>query len=296
MTHPSEGQGEEQTLLEILEGATRYLDRGGVECPRVAAELLASRLFNCKRLDLVFRHKEPMPPKLLDAMRRGIRRVGAGEPVQYVTGETEFMGRGFKTDRRALIPRPETEVLVEKLLDYEPLWKNEKQLILDVGTGSGCIALSVAAEKPTAVVVGLDTSHEALALASENAEALGLADRVSFTDADPADFLEPETVDAVAANLPYIPTREYERLPVHIREHEPRSALDGGPDGLSIIEPLIRDSAILLRNKGAIFLEVSSGQVERVKSILLESGFSRIEVHKDLTGRDRIVSAELVAA
>lgn len=285
------GPGHGRSLKDVLEGAAGYLKSRGVESPRIAAELLAARLLNCKRLDLMIRLGESMSEDRLDAMRRGTRRVGAGEPVQYVIGETEFMGHRLKVDRRALIPRFETEQLVEVVLSCRDLWEMEKPLILDIGTGSGCIALSIAEARPKAVVIGIDTSMDALELARENALLMKLDERVVFTGADPSEFLDAEAADAVVANLPYVSTSEYERLPAHIRDHEPRPALDGGPDGLSVIQPVIEDMAIALRTGGRIFLEIAASQGHGVEAILKENGFKDISVRKDLSGRDRIVCA-----
>lgn len=278
-----------KTVVEMLKAATDYLAGKGIEQPRLACELLASRLLNCKRLELYLKFNSVLSEKKLEAMRRGVRRVAGGEPVQYVLGQTEFMGRTFKVDKRALIPRPETELLVEQVLQCDALWQKDKPVVADIGTGCGCVVISLALEKPGALYVGLDVSSEALELAHENTSAFDLEEKIAFAHAELSDFAEPESIDAIVANLPYVPTDEYEKLPVHIREHEPRVALDGGPDGLSLIEPAVQDAAIALKPGGFLFLEIGEKQGKTAKTLLNNSGFREVTIKKDLAERDRII-------
>ncbi|MCX7590051.1 MAG: peptide chain release factor N(5)-glutamine methyltransferase [Kiritimatiellae bacterium] len=283
----------DRTLKRVLDAATGYLAGKGVEEPRLASELLAARLLRCKRLELVLKQDLVLEERLVEAMRRGIRRLAAGEPVQYVLGETEFMGHVFKVDSRALIPRPETELLVEEVLACKPLWATGRPRIVDVGTGCGCIVISLALARPQGVYAALDVSEKTLELARENALRLGVADRIGFFREELADFVEPGGVDAIVANLPYIPTAHIEKLPVHIREHEPRWALDGGPDGLLHISTLIGDATIALKPGGFLFLEIGHDQAERVHTLMHEGGFEQIVVTKDYAGHDRIVKGVL---
>ncbi len=281
------------SVLDILRKGQAFLEGKAVQEPRQICELLLSRLFNCKRLELYVRYETVLSEKKLDAMRRGIKRAAAGEPVQYILGQVDFMGRTLKVDRRALIPRPETEELVEFILGHDALWQAEHPAVVDIGTGSGCIVLSLATARPEARYLGVDVSAEAIELAQENAASLGLDAKVLFAAAELPDVVEPESFDAVVANLPYVPTAEYEQLPVHIREHEPRSALDGGPDGLAVIMEVVQDAAMVLKPKGAIFLEIAEDQGDRVKSLLEEAGFTDVLVKRDLAGHDRIVFGHL---
>jgi len=284
-----------QTLKAVLDSGAEYLTGKGVEHARLACELLAARLLRCPRLELCLKYGEILPEKHLEAMRRGVKRVAAGEPVQYVIGETGFMGHTFKVDRRCLIPRPETEGLVEKVLACEPLWRRPKPAVVEIGTGSGCIVISLALARPDALYIGLDTSADALAVAAENADALGAAGRIAFTSGEMADFLEPGTVDAIVANLPYVPTADYEKLPVSIRHYEPRVALDGGPDGLAVIGPVVQDAALVLKPGGYLFLEIGERQAGAVTSLARAEGFEDTAVAKDAAGKDRIFSALLGA-
>lgn len=282
-------------VVDILQAGADYLAPRSVENPRLACEILLSRLFGCKRLELYLQYEAVLSAKQIAAMRRGIKRVGDGEPVQYVTGQTEFFGYPFKVDARALIPRPETECLVKEVLDCGELWKTAKPLIADVGTGSGCIALTLALEKPAGRYIALDRSEDALSLARENAARLKVPDTVVFAQAELVDVLTPDALlDAIVANLPYVTTAEYEALPRHIREHEPRSALDGGEDGLAVLTTVIQDASMTLRSGGFIFLEIGSRQADPVSGLLRDTGFGDVGVLPDLAGRDRVVRARLV--
>lgn len=283
----------QKTVLEVLTLSEHYLARRRVDQPRLIAEMLLSRLRRRPRLELALEYAQPLPEAHLEAMRRGLKRVADGEPVQYVLGETGFMSHVFKTDRRALIPRPETEVLVRLVLDCKPLWQEERPAIADVGTGSGCIVLSLAAARPTGRYLALDVSEDALALARENAGRLGLTDRVIFACEGLSDVIEAETLDAIIANLPYIPTAAIERLPENVRTHEPRLALDGGASGLDIIASVVEDAAIALKSDGRLFLEIGDDQGASVSGLLKAAGFEDVRVHPDLNGRDRVVTGRL---
>jgi release factor glutamine methyltransferase len=166
-------------------------------------------------------------------------------------------------------------------------------MALDVGTGSGCIAISLALARPEAVCVGFDVSEEALTLARENARALDAADRIAFASGDLAECMEPQCADLVVSNPPYVATADYERLPPHIRDHEPRTALDGGPSGLAIVETVIQDAAILLKPGGFLFLEIGAGQGRRVRDLLTGAGFTDVAVRPDFAGHDRVAAGRL---
>lgn len=294
-----------KTVGEVLGAAAEFLATKGVENSGFAAKLLMARLLGCKHLELPLRFNEALTAGQLGAMRRGTRRAAAGEPVQYILGQWEFMGHTFKVDTRALIPRPETEILVNTVLERESVWSGadragnvdpgnpERPVVVDLGTGTGCIVISLALARPGASYVGLDTSMEAVELARENCTTLGLADKVRVACTELSDCFDAESIDLLTANLPYVATAEYEELPVHIREFEPRSALDGGADGLRVIEPCVHDAAIALRPGGSLFLEIGDTQAPAVTSLLESVGFSRVSVSKDLNGRDRVVSGVL---
>ena len=280
-----------KTLLDVLQSGAGYLAGKGVEHSRLVMEQLMASALKCPRLHLYLRFETPIPEDCLVTLRDGIKRLGAGEPLQYVLGDTEFMGHRFKTDKRALIPRPDTESLVNAVLACENLWSLEKPVVVDVGTGSGCIVVSLALAKPKGEFIAVDQSGSALSLARENADFHGVAQRIHFQTGNLLEGIAPDSLNAVVANLPYITTEDYRRLPRHILEHEPMSALDGGPDGLDLIRRLAVEAHRVLRPGGGIFLEIGFDQAARVVDCLRNCGFSDSFVGKDLGNRDRVVRA-----
>lgn len=287
-----------KTLASVLDGAAAFFAKYGVDSPRATAEFLAARLLRCKRGGLPARAAAVLPEPVLEAMRRGMRRVASGEPLQYVLGQWDFRSITLKTDKRALVPRPETEELVSLVLASPPLRAAAAPLVLDYGTGSGCIALAIAAEHPAARVVGVDVSADALALARENADALGLASRVAFVDAgetDLGDVLDPGSVDVIVSNPPYIPSSAVDRLDPKVLAHEPRLALDGGPDGMAVLRQVAEEASMLLASGGGLFLELDaeSGQARPMAGYLRELGFDAVRAHRDLAGAERFLSAVL---
>lgn len=280
-----------KTLLEVLQSGTGYLAGRGVENPRLVMEQLMSHVLKCPRLQLYIRFETLLPEPELAALRTGIKRLGAGEPLQYVIGDTEFMGHRFKTDRRALIPRPDTETLITLILDCAPLWSVGNPAIADIGTGSGCVVVSLALARSDARYTGVDASEAALGLARENAALNGVEPAIKFKLGNLLDGFEAGSLDAVVANLPYISTADCTTLPRHIREHEPMSALDGGGDGLALIRKLVEQAAGVLRPGGWIFLEIGFDQGNLVVEWLTRHGYNGVRVHKDLGNRDRVVLA-----
>lgn len=279
-----------KTLRELIALGDAFLVRQGVPEARVACELLAARLFKCGRLEL-YRHLDAVPEtRLVDALRRGVQRVAKGEPVQYVLGQWDFRSLTLKVDRRALIPRPETEQLVELVLKSALVRQVPKPLVVDVGTGTGCIILSLAKELADGMFVGLDVSPEALALAKENAALTGLDGRVLFAESDGCGEFDPASVDVLVSNPPYIPSRVVDGLAPHIRDHEPRLALDGGPDGLDVYRALLLDAVMVLKPGGGVFLEIGDEQGPALRDMLEEYGFTDVAVVKDYAGRDRFAT------
>ncbi len=287
----------EKTLREVLAAGERFLSGRGIAQARTGMEWLAARLYGCGRLDLRLHDAEVVPPPFLEALRRGVRRLAAGEPVQHIAGRWEFRGHPVKTDRRALIPRPETEQLVDIVLADADLWSLPSPRILDVGTGTGCIVLSLALERPQGRYVATDPSAEALALARENASLNGIGGVRFVQTADLSDFLDPGTVDAIVSNPPYIPSAAVDALDRSVRDFEPRLALDGGPDGMDVLRSIAEDASMVLADGGRLFLEVDaeSGQAPKTLDYLAGLGFENGTVHRDLAGRDRFVSARLAA-
>ena len=276
-----------KTLRELIVLGDAYLRGRAVPDARTVCELLAARLFNCGRLEL-YRYLDAVPQtRVVDALRRGLRRVADGEPVQYVLGRWEFRDLTLKVDRRALIPRPETERLVDLVLASRQISQTPKPLVVDVGTGSGCIILSLARALRDGVFVGLDVSVEALALARENATLTGLAERVLFAESEGCGEFDPASVDVLVSNPPYIPSQTVDGLERHIRDHEPRLALDGGPDGLRVYRALLLDAVMVLKAGGGVFFEIGDDQGPALRTLLEEHGFSEVAIHRDYAGRDR---------
>ena len=216
-------------------------------------------------------------------------RVAAGEPLQYVLGEAWFWGRCFKVDRRALIPRPETEELVQRVLDDAELWRKPRPVMADVGVGTGCMVLTLAAERPQAELLGLDICPDALALARENEVRLGLAGRVRWCQADLLEGVPPGSLDAVVSNPPYIASGEIATLAEEVRAHEPRRALDGGVDGLDLVRRLIAQAVLALRPGGRVWMEIGDEQGESARHLLATAGLVQVETRRDLAGKPRMV-------
>ena len=278
---------------EVLEKADAYLTSKGVEDARTASELLMARLLATGRGCLVGYFAGEVTDRQLEAMRRGMKRLAEGEPVQYVLGEWDFRSLTLKCDRRALIPRPETEELVTRVLKF--LKGRENPFTVDVGTGTGAIILSLASEfKGDGVFLGTDISSDALALARENAARCGLAGRVKFAVADGLDdFDEPESFDVIVSNPPYIESAVCDTLEPRVRDWEPRLALDGGETGLDFYDRYLGDALNLLKSGGGIFFEIGAGQGERLRELMFEYGFDDIRIEKDYAGHDRYASAVL---
>ncbi|MDO5318582.1 MAG: peptide chain release factor N(5)-glutamine methyltransferase [bacterium] len=286
-----------KTWGEILALGGEYLAGKGVPDAQVAAELLVARLLNCGRGFLSPRLAETPSEKYLEAMRRGMARLVKGEPIQYVLGEWDFRSLTLTCDRRALIPRPETEELVTRVLKFLRTLDSTVQapLVVDVGTGSGCILLSLAKEfTGDAAFLGIDISADAVALARENAVRCGLGDRVKFEVADGLDdFDEPETIDVLVSNPPYIATADCAGLDPRIREWEPMNALDGGVSGLDFYERLVGDALNVLKPGGGVFFEIGDGQGESLRKLFFDAGFNDIRIEQDYAGHDRYASAIL---
>jgi release factor glutamine methyltransferase len=271
-----------KNVLEVIQSTTEYFRKNGVESPRLNIEHLLAHVLGKKRMDLYLEFDRPLGERELAPLRELVRRRASGEPLQHLLGTVEFLGHTFKSDARALVPRPETEQLCEMLLQ-SPAPKR----VIDIGTGSGCIALSLALGWPEAQVEGVDISEDALSLARENAAQVGLSDRVRFHRSDLLSAVE-GTADLIVANLPYIATEEIAGLSAEV-QRDPHLALDGGPDGLRLIERLADEASHVLR--GRLALEIGHGQGAATAEILRARNFQDIKVAADYQGRERFVFA-----
>lgn len=256
------------------------------------AESLLAHTLHCRRLEVYLHGERKLSPEQLDTLAGQARHLIAGEPLQYVLGEVEFYGRVFQCDPRALIPRPETEMLVEAVLRFSRIWKLPQPRVADLGTGTGCIAITLALARPQADICAVDISADALALARANAERHGVADHMEFRQADLLAGFAEQSLDLIVSNPPYVSTAEWSELPAPIRDHEPRQALDGGSDGFDVIRKLVSQAATKLTSIGALALEIGEDQGQRVSDLLRAVGFVNVFVHKDFAGWDRIVTAD----
>jgi release factor glutamine methyltransferase len=271
------------TVLELLERTTKYFADHGVASPRLTIELMLAELLQKKRMQLYLEFDQAVPDAILDQLRPLVRRRAEGEPLEYVLGVTTFAGRRFTLTPDVLIPRPETEIMLEEAIKrIDPAGLP----VLDVGTGSGILAVSLAAKFPELEMVAVDLSPAALALARRNAEGAG---KIQFLESDLLGSTAlPPRFQVIVANLPYIPSGDLAGLPREV-QREPRLALDGGADGLDLIRRLVEQSAGRTRH---LLLELGDGQADAAKTLCLRAGYALIQILPDFTQRERILVAE----
>lgn len=278
--------------MELLRWTAEYLEGKGFHNARLNGELLLAGTLKLKRLDLYLQYERPLRPDELAEFKARLRRRARREPLQYIEGEAHFRDLVLRVDGRVLIPRPETELLVQRVIDWAA--GRPGLAAADVGTGSGAIALSLAAEGAFERVVATDVEAGALEAARANHAAAAPEAPVEFRLGDGLAPLAGERFDAVVSNPPYIATGERPSLDPEVSEWEPASALFGGDDGLEIIRPLVAGAASVLRPGGLLALEIGAGQGAAVAELVRAAGsFGEPRVEKDLAGRDRIVLAEL---
>ncbi len=269
------------TIGEVLRRSTEYLARKGVESPRLDAERLVAHALGLSRLELYTEHDRPLSEEELVASRRLVERRGRREPLAYILGEWGFRRLTLTVDARALVPRPETETVVERCLEL--VGGVERPVVIDVGTGTGAIALALADELPGARVTAIDVSANALALAHENVERTGLA--VGLLQADFHDGLPDGPYDLVVSNPPYVLPKELDELQPEVRDYEPRVATmgAGGPEAVA------RAALPALRPGGWLVMESHSEKAADVARFLEELGYERVRITRDLTGLERVV-------
>ncbi|MEP6685344.1 MAG: peptide chain release factor N(5)-glutamine methyltransferase [Verrucomicrobiota bacterium] len=276
------------TVLEVLQSTTAYFKKREIESPRLNAEHLLAHVLVRKRIELYLEFERMLEETELVPLRELVRRRGQGEPLQHLLGTVEFCGHVFKSDRRALVPRPETEELVELLIaDCGLRIGNLK--IVDVGTGSGVIALCLATKFPEAKVYAVDVSSDALALARENAERLGLAGRVQFAKSDLLENFS-ERFDVIAANLPYVSLQDRQSLSREVLR-DPEVAVYGGDRGDELMRKLIVQAMEHLQPNGLLALEIGIGQADELRAFLAEKNYHDIEAKNDYAGIPRFLFA-----
>jgi release factor glutamine methyltransferase len=274
------------TVLELLRSSTDYFRKRKIDSPRLNAEHLLAHVLGRTRMELYLDFERTVGETELVPLRTLVRRRGQGEPLQHLLGTVEFCGHVFAIDKRAMVPRPETEELVELL---KPEIRNQKSKILDVGTGSGVIALTLSAAFPEAEVHGLDVSEEALTLACENAERLGLGERVHFSRRNLLENVD-ERFDIIVANLPYISTQDRNSLSREVL-CDPEIALFGGESGNELIRELICQAPAHFRIGGLLALEIGLGQCGSLASLLTQKKYSDIRSKTDYSGETRFMFA-----
>jgi release factor glutamine methyltransferase len=274
------------TVRRVLGFTTQHFDKRGVDAPRLASELLLAHVLGVDRVRLYTDLDRPLDKAELATYRALIERRVEGEPVQYLTGRREFYGRSFSVDRRVLIPRPETELLVEAVL--RAVSADGTPRLLDVATGSGCIAVTLAAERPLARVLATDVDPGCCEVARANALATGVATRVEVRQGDLFAPVESEPpFEVVVSNPPYVRTGELELLQAEVRR-EPRLALDGGPSGLGVLSRVVEGAFLHLVPGGLLALEIGEEQGAAVRDLLQRRGYEAVRIEPDLERRDRM--------
>lgn len=329
------------TSLKLIQWTTAYFKKAGVPDPRLDAELLLTHLLKCQRIDLYTQHDKRIREKDLAQFKGLVQRRVRREPLQYITGETEFYGLVFKVTPDVLIPRPETELLVEEAVKawqghLSPVSSAEPAVAspragsappalsarpkpeategracesfrretsdkhpcqaLEIGTGSGCIAITLAKLLPEARIAATDISRDALEIASQNAKRHDVDQRIEFLLADIAPWrvfqLEGRMFNLILSNPPYVPTEEFPSLQPEVRDFEPRPALDGGPHGLVVIQKLVTETSPFLTPGGHLLVEIGEGQAAEAIELARRCGFSHVHIKRDLRGVERILVAQ----
>ena len=282
-------------IVDALKWSRDYLNRKGVESAQLEAEWMLREVLHCTRLEIYLNHERPLTGAELATFKKLLQVRATGKPLQYVLGYTEFLGFKILVDERVLIPRPETEVVIEKLLALIQGMGKKQIRILDVGTGSGCIAIALAAGCPRCQVMALDISQEALELAQKNAVLNKIAERISFIRQDILkESLGDEPLDVIVSNPPYVAGEWWQKLDPAVKAHEPEVALNPGQDALIFYRRLAQLGVIRLNPGGIIAVEIGGNyQEEEVSKIFMENGFLDVQVVKDYLGQSRGIIARV---
>lgn len=280
------------TVLELLNLTTNFFEQKGINSARLNAELLLADILKCKRLDLYLSFDKPVKEEEVDSYRAFVKRRGMCEPLQYILGYVEFYGLTFSVNKDVLIPRQETEILIETVLNE--IDKEAQLNILDIGTGSGIIAVALAKHLPNAKIIAVDKSTEALAVAKQNAETHNVAQRITYLQNDVLVSSLPidEKLDIIVSNPPYVSLTEFHSLQKEISTYEPDFAVTDFSDGLTFYRKIIEFSKNYLNEKGKIFFELGAGQSAQVKSLFESHNFSSIQIWKDYANIERVIKGE----
>jgi release factor glutamine methyltransferase len=284
------------TTRKLLGWMSETFEQRDLDSPRLCAEILLAHVVGCERLRLYMDPDRPASPAERDTLRDLVKRALGHEPIQYLTGEARFFGLDLNADRRALIPRPATETIVEFVLQAERTAERDRPVRLaDVCTGSGCIAVALATNLPDAEIVATDLSPDALALASENAERHAVSDRIDLREGDLLDPVagpgEP-AFDWILANPPYIPDHEWDAVEPNVKDHEPHTALRASPDGLTLVRPLIERARPLLAEGGSAMIELAACTARQAADHARDHGWPDPRILKDHEDYDRVLLLE----
>ena len=280
------------TVLEAIQKSAEFLGKKNVESPRLQVELLLAHLLKMPRMKLYLNFERVLSSSETNALREFVKRRGQREPLQHIVGSTSFCGYEIAVNSHALVPRPETELLAEEGWKFITARHSSLVTALDFGTGTGCIAIALAAKYPSAKIVATDISPDAIALAKENAVKNSVAERIEFLQADGfATVPKNAPFDLIISNPPYIPSPEIETLQPEVRDFDPRAALDGGADGLNFYRMLAAKTKSFLKPDGKIMLEFGDGQADAIKSIFENEKWIVEAVKEDYSQRARILIA-----
>lgn len=278
------------TVARLLAWTKDFFTQRGVESPRLCAEILLADALSCPRLELYTRHEAVPSDETLARFRDSVRQAGGGKPIAYLIGYREFFSLRFAVTPDVLIPRPETEVLVERVISLlKPLERSTLSL-LDIGTGSGCIAIALARNLSELRIAASDVSEAALAVAKKNAADLGVADRIEFRAGDLlAPWGDGPPFDVVVSNPPYVATSAAQELAANVRDYEPHQALFAGEDGLAIVRRLAVEARPAVRPGGHFFVEIAYNQARRASELLAEAGWTDVVTYRDDLRHERVV-------
>jgi len=281
------------TTQRLLQWTTQHLERKGLESPRVAAEMLLAHVLGCKRLALYMDAQRPASELERAAYRELIERAVNHEPVDYLVGQAPFFSLMFEVNPSVLVPRPSTETLVEHVIQHAKRTPGfGSPTVIDLGAGSGCIAVCVAKHLPGARVFATDISAEALAVARRNAERHGVADRIEFRQGALLEPLADVRAHYLLSNPPYIPDDEWAQVGPNVKDHEPAQALRGGPDGLDVIRPLIAGAADCLQSPGQLVIEIAAAHKQEAIALAEEAGFANAHILADHEALPRVLVAD----
>lgn len=283
------------TILELIKLSTEYLEKKGIEQPRLNAELLLADILKCKRMNLYLSFDKPLQEDEIDKYRQYIRRRANFEPLQYIIGSVEFFGMEMLVNKSVLIPRAETEVLVEKVIEFSKRFSSPK--ILDIGTGSGNIAVALANSIQNASVTALDVNEDTLVVARENCAKYSLEASIEFVcnDFNNLNSTFFNKFDIIVSNPPYVSSDDYSTLQKEILNYEPKIAVTDFGDGFTFYKSIVLKSKHLLKeSKGFLFFEMAQGQSEIISSMMGENNFTNIEIFNDLAEIPRVIKGEMI--